>query len=82
MAMKEKHDYFEKNLRGRKTSKTVYGHAYVSMVEVRIPRVAALFFFKKNIFGGDGRSHLGTHFRSREHLRFTKSWRELRASET
>ena len=60
--MKEKHDYFEKNLRGRKTSKTVYGHAYLSKVEVKIRRVAALFFLKKNILGGDGRSHFGTYF--------------------
>ena len=61
MAMKGKHDYFEKNVRGRKTSKTVYGHAYVSKVEVKIPGIASLVFFKKNIFGSDGRTCFGTH---------------------
>ena len=60
--MKERHDFFEKNLRDRKTSKTVYGHAYLSKVEVKIRGHGAIFFFKKNIFTGDGRSHFGTYF--------------------
>ena len=73
MTMKEKHDYLEKKVRGRKTSKTVYGHVHLSKVEVKIPRVASLFFFKKNIFGSDGRTYFGTHFRLCGHLRFILS---------
>ena len=37
MAIKGKHGYFEKQVRDRKTSKTVYGHVHLSKVEVKIP---------------------------------------------
>ena len=58
--MKGKHDYFEKKVRDRKTSKTVYGHAYLSKVEVKTRGHGAIFFINNDIFSGDGRSHFGT----------------------